>query len=54
MISMRSLRVMIGLLLLALILQTEACYYMQAARGHMDVMNKRRPVNEVIQDETTD
>ena len=23
---------------------------MQAARGHMDVMNKRRPVNEVIQD----
>ncbi len=47
---MRSLRVFIGLLLLALILQTEACYYMQAARGHMDVMNKRRPVNEVIQD----
>ena len=49
-ISPRSLRVMIGLLLLALILQTEACYYMQAARGHMDVMNKRRPVNEVIED----
>lgn len=23
---------------------------MQAARGHMDIMNKRRPVNEVIQD----
>ena len=50
MISMRSLRVMSGILLLALILQTEACYYMQAARGHMDVMSKRRPVNEVIQD----
>jgi predicted aminopeptidase len=49
-ISPRSLRVLIGLLLLALILQTEACYYMQAARGHMDVMNKRRPVNEVIED----
>ncbi len=44
------MRVLIGLLLLALILQTEACYYMQAARGHMDIMNKRRPVNEVIQD----
>jgi len=44
------LRVLIGLLLLALILQTEACYYMQAVRGHMDIMNKRRPVNEVIQD----
>ena len=50
MISPRSLRVLIGLLLLAFILQTEACYYMQAARGHMDVMNKRRPVDEVIQD----
>jgi len=49
-ISPRSLRVLIGLLLLALILQTEACYYMQAARGHMDIMNRRRPVNEVIQD----
>ncbi len=23
---------------------------MQAARGHMDIMNRRRPVNEVIQD----
>lgn len=44
------MRVLIGLLLLALILQTEACYYMQAARGHMDIMNRRRPVNEVIQD----
>ncbi len=43
-------RVMIGLLFLALILQVEACYYMQAARGHMDIMNKRRPVDEVIQD----
>jgi predicted aminopeptidase len=50
MISLRSLRILIVLVLLALILQTEACYYMQAARGHMDVMNKRRPVNEVIQD----
>jgi len=50
MISLRSVRVLIGLLLLVLILQTEACYYMQAARGHMDVMNKRRPVDEVIQD----
>ncbi len=43
-------RAMIGLLSLLLILQTEACYYTQAARGHMDVMKKRRPVDEVIQD----
>ena len=44
-------RAMIGLLFVVLILQTEACYYMQAARGHINVMNKRRPVDEVIQDE---
>ncbi len=33
-----------------LALQFEGCYYMQAARGHMDIMNRRRPVDEVIQD----
>lgn len=43
-------RVMIGFLFLLLILQVEGCYYMQAVRGHMDIMNKRRPVDEVIQD----
>jgi predicted aminopeptidase len=48
--SGRSWRVIIGLLIVLLMLQTEACYYMQAARGHMNVMNKRRPVDEVILD----
>jgi len=43
-------RAMIGPLFLLLILQTEGCYYMQAARGHINVMNRRRPVDEVIQD----
>jgi len=33
-----------------LVLQIEGCYYLQAARGHMELMNKRRPVDEVIQD----
>lgn len=49
-ISGQSWRVIIGLLIVLLMLQTEACYYMQAARGHMNVMNKRRPVDEVIRD----
>lgn len=34
-----------------LLFQLPACYYMQAARGHMDVMNQRRPVAEVIADQ---
>jgi predicted aminopeptidase len=33
-----------------IVLQTEGCYYMQAARGHMDIMSKRRPVEDVIRD----
>lgn len=36
--------------LLVLMLQIEGCYYVQAARGHIDVMRQRRPVDEVIQD----
>ena len=30
---------------------TEGCYYMQAIRGHSDLMSRRRPVDEVIADE---
>lgn len=41
---------MIALFILLISLQMEACYYMQAARGHLDVMNRRRPVDEVIRD----
>jgi predicted aminopeptidase len=33
-----------------IILQLDGCYYMQAARGHISVMNHRRPVAEVIAD----
>lgn len=39
-----------GILFVLLVLQAEGCYYVQAARGHMDIMNKRRPVDEVIHD----
>jgi predicted aminopeptidase len=43
-------RVVYALLFLLPILQIEGCYYMQAARGQIDIMHKRRPVDEVIQD----
>ena len=43
-------RLLCGLAIVALVLQIDGCYYMQAVRGHIDVMNKRRPVDEVIQD----
>ncbi len=43
-------RVVYGLFFLLPILQIEGCYYMQAARGQIDIMHKRRPVDEVIQD----
>jgi predicted aminopeptidase len=29
----------------------EGCYYMQAIRGHSDLMSRRRPVDEVIEDD---
>lgn len=34
-----------------LLVQIEGCYYMQAARGQMGLMNKRRPIVEVIADD---
>lgn len=43
-------RLLFGILFIVLVLQAEGCYYMQAARGHMDIMNKRRPFDEVIKD----
>ena len=39
-----------GACLLVLFL-LEGCYYVQAARGQIDLMNRRRPVPEVIADE---
>lgn len=39
---------------LALLLATTnigACYYMQAIRGHFEIMNSRQPISEVIADE---
>jgi predicted aminopeptidase len=42
--------IVIGALLLAVI-QVEGCYYMQAIRGQLEVMNARQPIPEVIEDE---
>ncbi len=33
-----------------LALQLEACYYMQAIHGHTDLMNRRRPFDELLAD----
>jgi predicted aminopeptidase len=35
---------------IALVLSLEGCYYMQAIRGHMDVMHRRRSVSAVLDD----
>jgi len=40
-------------LMLLLMLPVSGCYYMQAIRGHSDLMSRRRPVEDVIADETT-
>ncbi len=48
--SRRIRRLLYGLAFLVFILHFEGCYYLQAVRGHMDIMGKRRAVDEVIQD----
>lgn len=39
-----------AVLCLALLSVLEGCYYMQAVRGHMDLMHRRRSVTEVLDD----
>ena len=39
-----------GVFLLLVLIQIEGCYYMQAIRGHAELMSRRRPVPEVIED----
>ena len=49
--SRKSLRYfLLGAAFLVVILQVEGCYYLQAIRGHTDLMNRRRPMTEVIAD----
>lgn len=42
-----------ALLLLASMLLLEGCYYVQAARGQIDLLHRRRPMDEVIDDRST-
>ena len=48
----KSLPFLAPVLLILAALYLPGCYYMQAARGHLDLMNQRRPVAEIIADET--
>lgn len=43
-------RFLLGAAFLLIILQIEGCYYLQAIRGHTDLMSRRRPMTEVIAD----
>ena len=43
-------RLLAGGLFLLVIIQMEGCYYLQAIRGHTDLMSRRRPMTEVIAD----
>ena len=43
-------RLFVVALLVGVFLSLEGCYYMQAIRGHTDMMGKRRPVADVIED----
>ena len=38
-----------ALLFVCIVLSLPGCYYMQAARGQLDVMNKRKPIDEIIE-----
>ena len=40
-----------SLLLAIAVLQMQGCYYVQAVRGHQDLMSRRVPVDEVIADQ---
>ena len=46
----RGMRLLGGVLSFAALVALEGCYYMQAIRGHMDVMHRRRSVAEVLDD----
>jgi len=43
----------IVIVLLLAILQMEGCYYMQAVRGQLQVMNSRQPIPEVLADDAS-
>lgn len=44
-------RMLVAALFLLFLLQTGGCYYLQAVRGHSELMSRRRPVAEIVGDE---
>ena len=49
--TFNALRVIIATGMLFAVMQLGGCYYMQAIRGHFEIMNKRQPIPEVIANE---
>ncbi len=41
------------LVMMAVIFPLSGCYYMQAARGQMEIVRKREPIEEVVADDST-
>jgi predicted aminopeptidase len=53
--KIKVLRVVVATGILLALMQVGGCYYMQAIRGHYEIMNKRQPIPEVIaNDESPD
>ncbi len=42
-----------SVLLLAIVLTMQGCYYIQAARGQLDVLRHREPIEDVISNPET-
>ena len=43
----------IRLVMIVVIFQISGCYYLQAARGQMEILRKREPIDEVVADDST-
>lgn len=43
-------KLFVGLLAVAVLFALEGCYYVQAVRGHMDVMQRSRSVSDILED----
>ncbi len=50
---MRVLKLLLAAVIAAAILSIPGCYYLQAARGQLDVMRKREPIVEIVGDPET-
>ena len=51
--KINALRLVVVLGLFLVMIQAGGCYYMQAIRGHYEIMNRRQPIPEVIANENS-